>query len=284
MRTYLDCIPCFLRQTLDAARMVSADQPLQQEIVREVLGLMQTLDLSRPAPVMAQQIHRCMRRLSGNSDPYAAVRRRQNRMAAQLVNKLRSDLDKAEDKMEYAVKLAIAGNIIDLGAKGNVTPASVDQSVVKAVKDPVAGDIKGFRRAVEEADKILYLMDNAGEIVFDKLLLEQLPLTKITAAVRGAPVINDAVMSDAEEVGICDMVNVIDNGSDAPGTVLEECSSAFTEYFNNADLIIAKGQGNYESLSDTDVNIIFLFQVKCNLVAEQTGLPTGTHVMLNTGV
>ncbi|HMB00704.1 MAG TPA: ARMT1-like domain-containing protein, partial [Spirochaetota bacterium] len=143
---------------------------------------------------------------------------------------------------------------------------------------------KGFRRAVEEADKILYLMDNAGEIVFDKLLLEQLPLTKITAAVRGAPVINDAVMSDAEEVGICDMVNVIDNGSDAPGTVLEECSSAFTEYFNNADLIIAKGQGNYESLSDTDVNIIFLFQVKCNLVAEQTGLPTGTHVMLNTGV
>ncbi|HMB00571.1 MAG TPA: ARMT1-like domain-containing protein, partial [Spirochaetota bacterium] len=113
--------------------MVSADQPLQQEIVREVLGLMQTLDLSRPAPVMAQQIHRCMRRLSGNSDPYAAVRRRQNRMAAQLVNKLRSDLDKAEDKMEYAVKLAIAGNIIDLGAKGNVTPASVDQSVVKAV-------------------------------------------------------------------------------------------------------------------------------------------------------
>jgi uncharacterized protein with ATP-grasp and redox domains len=149
-------------------------------------------------------------------------------------------------------------------------------------EQPLAGDPQELFRAAAAAERILFLADNAGEIVLDRLLIEALPYHKVTVAVRGRPVLNDALHKDAILAGISALVPVIDNGSDAPGTVLADCSKAFLEHFHRADLIIAKGQGNYETLSQVAAPIFFLFTVKCPLVAAHIGSPTGTLVAKRT--
>jgi uncharacterized protein with ATP-grasp and redox domains len=142
--------------------------------------------------------------------------------------------------------------------------------------------IAEFAQAVEEAEDILYLTDNAGEVVFDRLLLEQLPRKKVTVAVRGKPVINDATMEDAEYVGLAEVARIIDNGSDAPGTILSDCSDTFRRRFERADLIISKGQGNYETLADCPRPIYFLLQVKCPIIARDLNCQVGTAILRRT--
>ncbi len=134
-------------------------------------------------------------------------------------------------------------------------------------------------QAAARAGRILYLADNAGEIVFDRLLVEALAPQRVTLAVRGTPVLNDATAADARAVGLTEICEVIDNGSDAPGTVLEDCSREFRQRFSTADLIIAKGQGNFETLSEAPGNIFFLFKVKCPVIATRTGLPEEAQVL-----
>ena len=138
-----------------------------------------------------------------------------------------------------------------------------------------------LHKQIREAKDILYLGDNAGEIVFDRLFIEQLPYQKLTYVVRGEPIINDVTIEDAREVDMCDLVEVIDNGSDAPGTILDNCSHEFQKRFAYSDLIIAKGQGNYETLSDVDQRIFFLLQVKCPVIARDIGCEVGSFVVKN---
>jgi len=279
MRTSLDCLPCFVRQALDAARMVSTDPAVHERIVREVLRWTGEMDLDELPAVLGQRIHRRLREISGVEDPYRAAKDHWNRMALCLLPELKAEIKAASDRLVMAVRLAIAGNVIDMGVNGNVTESDVRQSVSQALAEPFTGEQNGFRQAVAEARCILYLADNAGEIVFDRLLIEQLLPARVTLAVRGAPVINDATMVDARAVGLHEIVEIIDNGSDAPGTVLEDCSQDFVRRFTEADLILAKGQGNFETLSDDPRNIFFLFKVKCPVIAARVGLPLGTHVL-----
>jgi uncharacterized protein with ATP-grasp and redox domains len=228
---------------------------------------------------MAQRIHRRLRELVGVEDPYKDVKDHQNRMALKLLPELKASIDMAADPLMTAVRLAIAGNVIDTGVNAAVTETRVLDSVRKALTEPFAGDRREFCRAVTGARHILYLTDNAGEIAFDRMLIEQLDPEKVTVAVRGAPVINDATMDDALAVGLHRIVEVIDNGSDAPGTLLEDCSQAFRRRFAEADLILAKGQGNFESLSDHPSSILFLFQAKCHVIAASARVALGTHVL-----
>ena len=135
--------------------------------------------------------------------------------------------------------------------------------------------VAALRRAVDEARDILYLADNAGEIVFDRLLIEEMPRDRITLVVRGSPVINDATREDAEAAGLSSLVTVIDNDSDVPGTILESCSPDFRSRFAQCDLVIAKGQGNYETLAGENQNIFFLFKTKCPVIARDVGNEVG---------
>jgi len=279
MKTYLDCIPCLIRQALHAARMVSTDPALHTSVVRQVLRWAGDMDLRQPPPVMAQRIHRRLRTICLNDDPYRLAKQHQNRMALSLLSELEAKLVAAFDRLEMAVRLAIAGNVIDLGINGSVTEAELRQSVSRVLDESLVGDLEKFRKAVSKARSILYLADNAGEIVFDRLLVEQLGNERVTLAVRGFPILNDATSEDARAAGLHEIVEIIDNGSDAPGTLLEQCSAEFVRRFNQADLIVAKGQGNFETLSDEPRNIFFLFKVKCPVIANHTGLPLGTHVL-----
>jgi len=203
-------------------------------------------------------------------------------MIMEMLPDLKARIDKSLDPMGMAIRLAIAGNVIDLGVSGDITELQIREAIDNTLKEPFEGDVQGFHKAVTKAQKILYLADNAGEIVFDRLLIERLPTERVTVVVRGYPVLSDVTMIDAENVGLCDITKVIDNGSDAPGTILTDCSEEFREYYDEADLIIAKGQGNFETLSDEDANIIFLFKAKCPVIADHVGLPVGTHVAIRS--
>jgi uncharacterized protein with ATP-grasp and redox domains len=282
MEISLDCIPCFIRQALEAARLVSENPAVHERILREVLHWAGEMDLNQPAPVMGQRIHRRLREIIGVEDPYRAAKDFQNRMALELFPALKDKVASAADPLMTAVRLAIAGNVIDLGANGNLAESILRDDVNRALNEDFVGDWSGFRAKLAEAECILYLTDNAGEIAFDRLLIEQLFPKRVTVAVRGAPVINDATIKDARAVGLHQIVEVIDNGSDAPGTLIEGCSPEFKRRFFEADLILAKGQGNFESLSDEPYPVIFLFQAKCPVIANHARVPLGTHALFRS--
>lgn len=280
MKASPECIPCFLRQALEAARMASGDPAVHQEILRQVHSLLAGIDLNVPPPLLSRQIHHLIRQVSGNPDPYKEVKHRYNQLALQWLPGLRERIRTSEDPFRTAVLLVIAGNIIDFGVNGALQMQTVEETIDRALHQPLDEQVlERFRRAVAAARSILYLGDNAGEIVFDRLLLEQMPLEKITFVVKGSPILNDATKEEAVQAGLTEMVCVIDSGSNAPGTVLEDCSPEFRRLFEQADLIVAKGQGNFETLNETPANLFFLFQVKCPVVSAFLQKPLGTFVL-----
>jgi len=280
MRTYLDCLPCFIRQTLDAARMASLEPLIQESLLREVLLWASRMDFSSPPPAFARRIHRRLRELAGDSDVYAAVKKESTETALRLLPGMEALVQQSNDPFGTAVRLAIAGNVIDFGVGNAVRDQDIEASLRHSLETPLQGCYEEFMQAVSRARNILYLADNAGEIVFDRLLLEQLGPARVTVAVRGAPILNDATLQDAQAAGLDSMVSLIENGSDAPGTLLDECGEEFKRRFSAADMIIAKGQGNFETLTGTAGTIFFLFKVKCPVVASQTGFPVGTNLVL----
>jgi uncharacterized protein with ATP-grasp and redox domains len=279
MKTYFDCIPCFIRQTVEAARIATSDEKLQEKILREVLRAVSKMNLSKSPPVMMQYMYRLIREISGSQDPYKKLKDSFNKLALDIYPDLSDRVKKASDPFEAAVRFAIAGNIIDSGAVHNLNKSYIIETIEQAMSQKLSGNIEKLRIAINSANKILYLGDNTGEIVFDKLLIEQLPLDRVTFVVRGYPVINDATMIDAKVTGMTDLVNVIDNGSDAPGTILEDCSEEFFQHFSDADLVIAKGQGNYETLSSTDKSIFFILKAKCPVIARNIGCEIGSLII-----
>ena len=280
MRTYFDCIPCFLRQTLDALRRVTGDEAVQQRVIRKVLRAAGEMDLGRSPPAMGQVIHRLIREATGNPDPYREVKEHLNRLALDFYPGLRRRVEEAEAPFEVAVRLAAAGNVIDLGVKSGIEEAEIAGAIRDSLSAPPPGAaVERLRRAADLAENILYIGDNAGEIVLDRLLVEQLGAGKITFAVRGGPIINDVTVADAKASGMAKLVEVIDSGADAPGTILEDCSEEFRRRFNAADLVLAKGQGNYETLSDVEGPIFFLLKAKCPVIAGHLGCPVGSLVL-----
>jgi len=279
MKTSLDCIPCILRQSLDAARMVSTDIAVHERVIRDVLCWAGAMDLNQSPPAIAQRIHRRLREITGRNDPYQGAKDRLNSLALELIPELRAKIESASDPFVMATRLAIVGNVMDLGVNGNLTDVDVRRAINLALTEPFFEELERFHQAIMEAKSILYLMDNAGEIAFDRLLVEQISSRHVTVVVRGAPVLNDATLIDAQAVGLDKIAEVIDNGSDAPGTILSDCRPEFQRRFAKADLIIAKGQGNYETLSNEPGNLFFLFKVKCSVIADHIEQPIGTQVL-----
>lgn len=280
MKTYLDCIPCFLRQALEMARMSSDDPAVHERVVRAVLEWAAQLDMSSPPPVMAMRIHRYLRQLTGTADPYLRVKQQQMALAGRLAAEFEPKINRAPRPFELALRLAIAGNVIDSGINGAVSEQLVRETIQNAIEETLAGEVAELEAAVRRARTILYLADNAGEIVFDRLFIEQLRPAAVTVAVRGGPILNDATLTEAYQARIHEVAAVIDNGLDAPGTILDQVRPEFRAAFEAADLIIAKGQGNFETLHGVARPIWFLFKVKCSVVAAHVGRPVGTFMVL----
>jgi uncharacterized protein with ATP-grasp and redox domains len=279
MKTALECIPCVVRQAAEAIEMTAINEQQKASLLRRLLREIADADWGTMPVVIAQHMQRIVRQETGHADPYRALKDRMNRIALELLPALADSARRHRDPHEAVVRLAIAGNLLDAGSKARLAPEDLSARLEGIWEMLLVGNVADLFRAADSATRILYLADNAGEIVFDRLLIEALPMAKITVAVRGAPVINDATLEDAKTAGICGLVPVIANGSDAPGTLVEECSEEFRRAFNEADLIISKGQGNYETLSDTTKAVFFLLTVKCPIIAADIGAPVGSLVM-----
>lgn len=192
MKTALDCIPCLIRQAIDTARRLSPDTEIHRKVIRGILQWAGTIDLQQSPPAMAQQMHRHLREATGSADPYGLLKARHNLLAWALLPELEEAVADASDPLAMAARLAIAGNVIDMGTQTDVSEDDVRKAIRDVLSESFWGDFDDFRRALAEARSILYLADNAGEIVFDRLLLAQLSGHHVCVAVRGAPVLNDA--------------------------------------------------------------------------------------------
>jgi hypothetical protein len=268
---------------VDASKRITDDPAVHERVVRETLRIVEGMSFDRPPPWMGQRIHRILRETTGNPDPYRTIKLRSNTLALELYPSLNEQVRASADPFEAAIRIAIAGNVIDFGCRRHVSDDEIHQEIENALKpgslQPNGGAVGALRAAIEQASDILYLADNAGEIVFDRLLIEQMPTDRVTLVVRGSPVINDVTLEDADAAGLSSLVRVIDNGSDAPGTILESCSDAFLTRFSQSDLVIAKGQGNFEALAGANHDIFFLFKAKCDVIARHAGCRTGDLIL-----
>jgi uncharacterized protein with ATP-grasp and redox domains len=278
MKTYHSCLSCFVEQALGLLRRSEASGEQVKEAMRTVFLHLAEIDLAAPPPVMAGKINKIVCAAVGATDPYAEEKQRFNSFAQRLLPQMRSRIPAGHDGFIASLKLAIAANIIDFGQNRHLTEAQVQSSFERVFEAPIdeAAALR-LQQAGLSAQRVLYLCDNAGEIVFDRFLIEQMPHGNTTCAVRGGPVINDATLEDAREAGLLDLVDVISNGSDVPGTSLTECTAEFARAFDAADVIIAKGQGNFETLSEvTHKRIFYLLQVKCPVIGRDVGAAVGT--------
>jgi uncharacterized protein with ATP-grasp and redox domains len=281
MKVHLDCFPCFLKQALIALRLGTDDETVQEYILKSVLDDIKRSDTSKPPAYTTTFIHRTIRQLLGR-DPFKAIKSEYNQIALRLYPSLKTIVRESSDPLLTSTRLAIAGNVIDFGI---FTSIDIEGTVERSLNSQLAVDEHiDFRNAVGASGEILYITDNAGEIVFDRLLVEELMSfgKNVIVAVKGAPVINDATIADAIESGLADVCSVIENGSDAVGTLLQWTSSEFRETFYNAQLVISKGQGNFETLSGTRKNMFFLFQSKCHVVSRELSLPLGSMILKKT--
>ncbi|MFO7883224.1 MAG: ARMT1-like domain-containing protein [Desulfobacteraceae bacterium] len=279
MEIYNDCVLCILRQSLEAARFVTGDEKIHRKILKQALKKMADFDAVATPPEMASHIQEIIRKTTGCHDPYQDVKKEYNDMALELLPGLKERVKNASSPMETALRLAIAGNIIDFGASSELGRQRVLDTIDHALNQEVYGDMDALVRALTSAGNILWLADNTGEIVFDCPALECIGPEKITFAVRGGPVLNDATLEDTAYTGISEMVKVIDNGTAIPGTIIDACSSSFKQAFDQADMIVAKGQGNYETLAHDDSRIFFLFKAKCKIVADLVRCRLGDMVV-----
>lgn len=276
MRTYLDCIPCFFAQALKAARIAGADETTQKKLLAEVSKLVPDLLLGSTPPEMGRTVYQLVNKLTGNDDPFREIKKSSNQLILDLYPKLKMMVENSEDRLLTAIRLAAAGNIIDYGAP---TSFEIEEEVANCLKrDFTVFDYPDFKQKLDATESVLYLGDNAGEVVFDRLLIEELG-KNIIYVVRDKPIINDALIEDARDCGIDKIARVISSGSDAPGTVLNLCSREFMEIYRKAPLIISKGQGNFETLSEEKAPIFFLLKVKCRVIAKDIGCKVNDMIL-----
>ena len=284
MKPSLDCLPCFVNQALVAARRGTDDATVQEAIVKAVLRKLTTFDLNRPSPEMGAFIDRTVATTIGREDLYLSEKQRFNALMKSHLPAIRKMVETAPDPFETAARAAIAGNLIDFTAPGGKTDSSFESVFTDLLHRPMsrvggADAVRRLKSAAKAARRILYLADNAGEIVVDRLLVEQLPMQKVTMVVRGGPVANDALMEDAEFAGLHELVEVIDSGLRIPGTIVSDAPKSFQKIFKEADLVISKGQGNFETIEFEPDRIFFLFVIKCRAVADQIGAAMGEMII-----
>jgi len=290
MKTHLDCIPCFYKQALTAARHAGASSKKQKEVFDNLAKILSKFPLTISPPEMAREIYRLVSNTLGvDDDIYAEIKDKSNKLVLGIYDQLKNKIANSKNHLLTAVELAIAGNIIDYGAK---TSLNIDEEVEKILSEEESEineenklifNYPEFKNRLEKSKSILYLADNAGEVVFDRLLIEELTNiyqdVKIIYAVKEKPIINDALAKDACQCGIDKIVEVISSGSDAAGTVLSLCSVEFLEIFTKADMVISKGQGNFEALSGEKRSMFFLFKIKCPIIANEINGTVGDIVL-----
>ncbi len=278
MRT--DCFFCHVRTLEKQIKKFAPRETTRQKLIGEFIDQYSALK-KQYNPFVAAAIHAMIRKHLKIEDPYEKEKTESNRQALELISTWEEKVKIAPNKGLMAIKLALAANIIDFGPGHSF---NIEKDIELLHRQPLAiDDSEELFAATEKAKNILYLADNAGEIVFDKLFIKQLDHDNVTVAVRGFPVINDATMEDAKVAQLHEVAHVIQNGNDAPSTLLDRCSREFMEAYKKADVIIAKGQGNFEGLMfERDPRIYFALVAKCDVIAKVIGIEKGETALINS--
>ena len=282
MKLNLDCIPCFQRQALQAVRFISDDEKLHERVLREVTKKLLESNWDLTPPELAHQVHSIVRRITNEKDPYKEVKRESNDLVLRMYPELEEKVKKSRDPLRTAVRLAIAGNIIDFGVPHEFNLEETVREVLK--KQFAIDDYRKLQEKLKDAETLLFFVDNAGEIGFDRLLvetfLEQKKFEKIDFVVKGGPIINDATLEDAVYMGLDRLPNskflTISNGE--AGTGPARSSQTVRKWIREHDLVISKGQGNYEGLSEHN-GLFFMLMVKCPIIASDLGVEVGDIIL-----
>jgi uncharacterized protein with ATP-grasp and redox domains len=283
MKASFDCIPCLIRQTIDAARLGTDSEELQRRVLDRVLQHLQQADYGLSPPEIGKQIFKIIHDLTGCADPYHELKLRYNEFALRHYNAFKRQVYLHEDPVLLAAKLAVLGNLPDWTTADALSPI---ESIIQNARHLrfTVDDFSGFLDDLTTRHNILYLADNAGEIVFDKLFIEVLqrfyPERRLdfTVVVRGTPIVNDATMEDARLINLEKIALVIENGDSSPATLLHSVSAEMKTYYDRADLIISKGQGNWETLHQEKRLIYFLLKVRCPLIAAALKVAEGSLI------
>lgn len=283
MRAKPECIPCCLRQIIATASRITPDEAVHEELVRRGMRLLLESSLSKTPAEISTALFRLTAEALKADDPYGPEKERYNREAIALYPRLRRQIAESRDPLRTAVLLAVAGNLIDLGI---MAPMAVDDVVAGVLRKGLARDsLMELRRDLAAANSLLYVGDNAGEIAFDRLLIEEIrreyPALGVTFVVKSGPAMNDATLSDADAVGMSAVAEVIESGGAYLGVPLNESSPAFWERYRRAGVVIAKGHANYETLDEAPrPALYFLVTVKCGIVANTTGARIGDSILI----
>ncbi|RKY33364.1 MAG: hypothetical protein DRP80_04645 [Candidatus Omnitrophota bacterium] len=289
MRTYIECIPCFFKQAQSAAQLVKASLKTQKRILDRLALKIPKFSLKTPPPYMGRIIYNIVKEETHKKDPFLKIKEKSNNIALKLYPYLKKRVKKAKNKLLIATELACIGNIVDLGVKNSHIIEKEVESFLKGnfnlnkKYNKALFDFQDFKKKLLKAETILYLADNSGEVVFDRILIEeildQFKNKKIFYAVKEKPIINDALIKDALFCGVDKVAKVISSGCDSPGIILEYAGKRFLSVYHNSDLIISKGQGNFEALWGKNKKIFFLFRAKCEVVARHLNCKLGDIIL-----
>ncbi|MBO5763013.1 MAG: DUF89 family protein [Lentisphaeria bacterium] len=265
MKITSDCYECILRQVVPLARKSGSEEKTRR-LVREMLAMIGSVPPETTPPEIAAELHKILFADTGHRDLFREEKDISTQIALQLLPEMQQLAASAEDPFAAAVKLAIGGNIIDYGCNPDFDLQMAERLIREVPDLPVdRGALEKLWQRIEEADSIFYILDNCGEAVLDRLLLEYCR-GKVTIGVRGKAIYNDVTVREAEMSGLTDFP-VIHTGDMTPGVSSYGTSAEFQRAMRSADLVIAKGQGNFESLDEYDRPIAYLFRVKCKVIA-----------------
>ncbi len=279
MKAELACIPCIMKQAYNTALRATDDPAERLEIMRRAADYVKTVDFTLSPADSSNPVYKIAREVTGKADPYEKDKRYYNELCLGMLPDLRRRIEETGDPIGASARAAILGNLIDLGIG---LEFDLDRDLKRIFDMPFGVDDTPLLREVVTAGgaSVLYLGDNAGEIAFDRLLVERLAeRNRVTFVVKTGPIINDATMEDARTVGITDLVEVIETGSDGIGVKWSEVTDTFLKRYREADIIISKGQGNFETMSGRKGVKFFLLRAKCESVARELGVKFGDIVL-----
>lgn len=267
MELLIDCIPCLLRQSLEAARIATDKAGIHNKIMKETIKLLSDYDKYKNSPQLAKEIHKLVKNETGSPDPYLQVKQRDLQAAKDLYPFLKEFLQSKENSIYWALKVAATGNNLDAAVYSDL---ELEKCVnIELEKEFTLCDLDIFTEKLHRAERILIIGDNTGETMFDRVMVESFPDAIITYGVRNEPIINDVTEKEAVESGLNMVARVISTGCGTPGTILADCSDEFIDIYNKSDIIISKGQGNFEGLSGEKGNLFFLLKAKCPAIASK---------------
>lgn len=289
MRLHLECLTCNINQVIKIMNILQIETSKRENIMSAVLQSLANQDYGKCNPEVMKETWQVIVEHTGNVNPYKDIKTYYNQEVMKMVEDMQKIIATSSQPLYTAIKIAIAGNLIDFAAKHHFSIDSLIQKMEKIESCPMGRDDSNqLFHDLKSAKTVLYLGDNCGEIVLDKVCIQTLKQyynIDVYFGVRGLPIVNDVTMEDANACHLDEVATVIGNGDGSLGTVIPLTNNAFQEVFHKADIVIAKGQGNYESLSEIkNKNIYHLFMVKCEVVANIAKVKPGDIVcMKNKG-